>query len=360
MLHLKHGVEVPPVLGLYTDGGLDHNPTHSSVQLALITVFRKLNLDSLIAVCTAPGGSFINPVECIMSLLNLAMQGVALERKKVGDSVEKILQSCNSMSDIRAAAVKNKEVEEAYIDSIQPVLTLLCERFSRVKLKEEPMVARCTTASDEQLTELFAELHTIDPALMQDLTQKKTLEIKADLQAFLKTHAWLGHYVFQLRKCSGCSVWTPYRLPEEVLNDDGVLPWLPDPIWSSQEDTEYLPFNEEIEQETTESFRPPLREAMLDEDRTSDAQHKDILISAKVRTTVSCIACDKPRCVYSKYALTPSAIAWVKTVAEEILYVCGSPLSTDPQAPWVVRRALMCESPVEITYYGSKKFSNIC
>ena len=84
VLHLKHGVEVPPILGLYTDGGPDHNPTHSSVQLALITAFRKLNLDSLIAVRTAPGGSFINPVERIMSLLNLAMQGVTLEKKKVG------------------------------------------------------------------------------------------------------------------------------------------------------------------------------------------------------------------------------------------------------------------------------------
>ena len=152
----------------------------------------------------------------------------------------------------------------------------------------------------------------------------------------------------------------PYRLPEEVLNDDGFLPWLPDPIRSSEEDTEYLPFNEAVERETTESFRPSLREAVLDDDRTSDAQYKDILVSAKVRTTVCCIACDKPQCVYSKYALTPSAIAWVKTVAEEILYVCGSPLSTDPQAPWVVRRALTYESPVEITYYGSKKFSNLC
>ena len=52
-------------------------------------------------------------------------------------------------------------------------------------------VARCTTASDEQLTELFAELHAIDPVLTQDMTQKKTLEEKADLQAFVKTRARL-------------------------------------------------------------------------------------------------------------------------------------------------------------------------
>ena len=131
-------------------------------------------------------------------------------------------------------------------------------------------------------------------------------------------------------------------------------------VCSSEEDTEFLPFNEVIQKDTTESFRPSLHAATLDEDRAADAEHRDILVSAKVRTTVTCIACDKPRCVYSKYALTPRDTAWVKCVAEEIFYVCGSPLSTDPQAPWVARQSLTCESPVEITFYGSKKFSNIC
>ena len=139
-----------------------------------------------------------------------------------------------------------------------------------------------------------------------------------------------------------------------------MLPWLPDPVCSSEEDTEFLPFNEAIQKDTTESFRPSLRAATLDKDRAADAEQKDILVSAKVRTTAACIACDKPRCVYSKYMLTPRDIACVKCVAEEILYVCGSPLSTDPQFPWVARRSLTCESPVEITYYGSKKFSSIC
>ena len=125
VLQLKYGVEVPPILGLYTDGGPDHNPTHASVQLALITDFRRLDLDLLIAVCTAPGGSYLNPVERIMSVLNLAMQGVALERKQMGNDVEKVLSTSNSMADIRAAAVKKKEVKEAYVDSLEPVITVV-------------------------------------------------------------------------------------------------------------------------------------------------------------------------------------------------------------------------------------------
>ena len=42
------------VLLLYTDGGPDHRVTYVSVQLALIAVFRLLDLDFLFAACTAP------------------------------------------------------------------------------------------------------------------------------------------------------------------------------------------------------------------------------------------------------------------------------------------------------------------
>ena len=43
------------VLLLYTDGGLDHRVTYMSVQLALITIFKLLDLDFLCAARTAPG-----------------------------------------------------------------------------------------------------------------------------------------------------------------------------------------------------------------------------------------------------------------------------------------------------------------
>ena len=72
---------IPPIVAVYTDGGPDHNPCHGSVQLALICLFLKLKLDMLIAMQTAPGNTFVNPVERIMSILNLGLQGVALERK---------------------------------------------------------------------------------------------------------------------------------------------------------------------------------------------------------------------------------------------------------------------------------------
>ena len=73
--------EVPnlPVLFIYSDGGPDHRLTYLSVKLAL---YLKLDLDYLCAARAAPYHSYRNPVERIMSIINLGLQAVALAREK--------------------------------------------------------------------------------------------------------------------------------------------------------------------------------------------------------------------------------------------------------------------------------------
>ncbi|PKC59726.1 hypothetical protein RhiirA1_426666 [Rhizophagus irregularis] len=67
-----------PVLCLYTDGGPDHHCTYTRVQLLYICLFLALDLDYLVAVRTPPQHSWKNPVERIMSILNLGLQSVGL------------------------------------------------------------------------------------------------------------------------------------------------------------------------------------------------------------------------------------------------------------------------------------------
>lgn len=92
---------VPPMLLIYSDGGPDHRITFESVKLSLICLFKHLDLDVLIAARTAPGHSWANPAERVMSLLNLAYQNVALYRKEMNSNFEQIIKSTNTMSDIR-------------------------------------------------------------------------------------------------------------------------------------------------------------------------------------------------------------------------------------------------------------------
>lgn len=64
---------------MYTDGGPDHRLTYVSVQLSLIAIFLELDLDVLIAARTAPNYSWANPVERIMSIINLGLQCVGYD-----------------------------------------------------------------------------------------------------------------------------------------------------------------------------------------------------------------------------------------------------------------------------------------
>jgi hypothetical protein len=68
---------------MYTDGGPDHNCKHNSVRLGLLALFFELDLDTMVVLRIAPTQSWCNPVERVMSILNLGLQGVALDRHEM-------------------------------------------------------------------------------------------------------------------------------------------------------------------------------------------------------------------------------------------------------------------------------------
>ena len=63
----------------------DHCLTYLSVAL-----FIKLDLDVLIAGRTAPSHSRDNPIERVMSILNIGLQSVGVTRAEVGDNLATI------------------------------------------------------------------------------------------------------------------------------------------------------------------------------------------------------------------------------------------------------------------------------
>jgi len=76
---------------MYNDGGPNHRVNCLSVKVALIALFRDLNLDVLIALRTAPSNSWANPVERIMSIINIGLQGVGVMRRKMSDEFERVV-----------------------------------------------------------------------------------------------------------------------------------------------------------------------------------------------------------------------------------------------------------------------------
>lgn len=86
----------------FTDGGVDQRNTLEAVKLANICLFKEFNLDLLIHARCAPGHSYTNPAERVMSILNLGLQNVSLERKPCEKKIEDALKNKNSMAEVRA------------------------------------------------------------------------------------------------------------------------------------------------------------------------------------------------------------------------------------------------------------------
>ncbi|GBB95192.1 hypothetical protein RclHR1_24950001 [Rhizophagus clarus] len=97
---------IPPILCLYTDGGPDHRVTYGSVQISLLCLFLKGDFDMLIALRTAPHQSWNNPAKRIMSILNLALQGVALVCETILEDMEVLFNKANTLEEIHRAAKK--------------------------------------------------------------------------------------------------------------------------------------------------------------------------------------------------------------------------------------------------------------
>ena len=129
--------DIPPVLFLYTDGGPDHRLVYVSVQLSLIALFLKLDLDFMCAGHTAPCHSWKNPVERIIAILNLGLQCIGLMRQEMPEEMEKEVKSCKNMGDLRRIAENKSELLTAVSDSIYPVKVLLTDVCHRLELKSK-------------------------------------------------------------------------------------------------------------------------------------------------------------------------------------------------------------------------------
>ena len=124
------------VLLIISDGGPDHRITNGSVQVVLLTLFICLDMDMLIgiAIHTCPYQSWTNPAERVMSILNIALQNVSLQRSKMDDNSEILTKNASNMHMIRQLIEKHPELQPQIDATLKPVQELLSNRFERMKL----------------------------------------------------------------------------------------------------------------------------------------------------------------------------------------------------------------------------------
>ena len=146
---LKSRDDSYPMLFMYSDGGRVHHLTYLSVQLSLIALFIKLDLDVLIAGRTAPSHSWANPVERVMSILNIGLQSVCVMRAKVRDNLEKALVKCSSLKKIRMECATYKEDVKL---SLSPTKELISDVLKQLELKSKKFEI-FNSASDVEISD---------------------------------------------------------------------------------------------------------------------------------------------------------------------------------------------------------------
>mmetsp|Transcript_30445 Transcript_30445/g.69473 ORF Transcript_30445/g.69473 Transcript_30445/m.69473 type:complete len:957 (+) Transcript_30445:1194-4064(+) len=109
----------PTVLVLQTDGGPDHSLKRVAVQLALVGMFKELDLDHLVVLRGAPNGSARNKVERSMSILNIGAANVSLKRGQMPEWAEKRVSHCGSMQAVRDEARKVDAQREKALEQVR-------------------------------------------------------------------------------------------------------------------------------------------------------------------------------------------------------------------------------------------------
>ena len=358
--------EIPNILLKYSDGGTDQRNTLESVRCATICLFKELNLDMVIASRCAPGHSFMNPVERVMSVLNIGLQNCALEREKMEDEKEALVKRCSSASEVRKLAVKSPEIETNWKDSIRPVKEVIAQRFQRLKLKDDPITVINTVTSEEE-DMLKRHLKALFPSMDLEKLQKAHTDKNAEYQLWKQKHCFETNYTFQVRKCNSEECCPPKLLPDEELY------WQPEPVLDHS-GNHFKPFELLKGTEPTEADRPSLQSKVKrvpaattskqtepTEPDTAPTPGDNICIPQTIQNaqaTATCIDCRKPRVIFSNKVLSQRQKVLLATVLSEFEYTCGShifPPHSEPITKSIqVKTNITCATPIELSYYGDK------
>ena len=168
----------------------------------------------IIAVRTPPYNSWKDQAERIMSILNIAIQGVRLAREKMSDQTEQQLLDCSSMKQIRAQANRAPGIREEVLDSVAQVKVLL----GSLSMPKNPLLKKKSNRYGVKFCVLMIHLREATQPRKQSRT-KKAIKDKEKLQKFLESHCRETHYAFSVKKCGSqsCNVCKPPQLPPSVF-----------------------------------------------------------------------------------------------------------------------------------------------
>lgn len=324
---------------LIHDGGVDHNITHISVQIAYIAIFLDSNLDSLLAVRTPPYLSVLNPAERFMGCANLALYGLALCQDQLSPEENKITYKLLTKKQWREAESRETlKKPEDRIDikalarkGIETALKTLSERFSALEYDGKKVIVDEAVGNDI-VGSCLDILKRIDPNIdwkKKNLTRDEVMK-SPRVKLFFENHVCVLTYSLQLRKCDfGCEFHDDICDKEEMEK----MIWFPPPEVDPQNKDKYLDFT--IQYAKVRSCDTKLIETCKPSAKTQleKAQKKNAknelkkpsfkYVNTKARAAVQCSECKKGRVLYSERVLKQEQKQTLEITLEVNGFQCG-------------------------------------
>ncbi|XP_033730159.1 uncharacterized protein LOC117319474 [Pecten maximus] len=169
---------------------------------------------------------------------------------------------------------------------------------------------------------------------------------------FIQRHCIERNYIFQIRKCdleNCCS---------RIRNPTGVVPhFLPDPEVDPDHQGHYKSFEDVLGTPTSERDMPSGHtQTIANVAEEQQGCTNRILVAQNARKTILCEECAKPRCVYSRRALTLREERSFRRIKDRYNYTCGSLITPEGDSlhgTVFVRLQLCCTTPIEMAYYSA-------
>ena len=189
----------------------------------MLALFKVCNFDILNVGRCAPHHSFVNPAEKCMSLLNIGLQDLALERDNVGGTFESRVKSCSTMKSSSKKATECQGLKEVYTSPIEAPIQKVESSFSMLDLKRKQVKI---FKPNRDCKELLDTETTIEPTIISEediLHAMSKLSKYQQLKDYLEKHMTDSLYMLRFRKCDDMSCCTklndvlPPPVPAPVL-----------------------------------------------------------------------------------------------------------------------------------------------
>ena len=215
---------------MLTGGGPEHNLNFVSVQIALIIMWRVVDLDVLVVCRSCPQNSWTNEVERVMSVLNLGLYSMCFSRLRMhpvhnddreyddvhctaasSEFLEQKWRSSRTTAMLRQRLQENVDFRNAATKSIGGACEEMTKRFLNLTWTDRN-IERGYIASDTELKEFVEVLNSFDSSLGEysssnysksdvfSSNKMKEMYAKKDgMNDFIEIHCLKSSYLFQVK-----------------------------------------------------------------------------------------------------------------------------------------------------------------